>query len=139
MKINNAGKALSQNLSYQQKGKSLPSHPFYNHFFLLTMLIKTWNYWYIEMREILGLCLSHCCLLQTRKLRLGEGKWPLRVFHPGSGPADRVPYSTTADHTAHPTAALAAGHNPFHACFSLDIFGRVTLCFYKHITHSLLK
>lgn len=34
MRINSAGKALSQNLSYQQKGKSLPSHPFYNHFFL---------------------------------------------------------------------------------------------------------
>lgn len=90
-------------------------------------------------REILGLCLFPRCLLQTRKLRPGEGKWPLRVFHPGSGPTDLVLYSTTADHAAHPTASLAGGHNPFCACFSLHISDRVTLCFYKHITHSLLK
>ena len=79
--------AWPQNVSYQQKAKSLPSCPFCNHFFLLTMLIKIWKYWYTGTREILGLFLFHLCLLQTRKLRPGEGKWPLRVSGSGSGQA----------------------------------------------------
>lgn len=77
-------------------------------FFLLMILKKIWNYWYLGITEILGLFRFHCGWFPTRKLRSREWKWPLSALSLRSGRTRSWAIFYLAG-----LAVLAGGTSPF--------------------------
>ena len=130
--------SLATKLNFLQKAEQLPSHPFFNHIFLLTMSIQIWSYLYAGIKETWGLMPSTVACL-----RWGSGG-PGR----GSGLPSRKRPRQTLGHTPPPLrrswlgASIQAVLENTHFCFSLGVSPWVFQYHplsYKHVPRCLLR